>query len=581
MANYANLLATIAANIYTNHNNEVTASMVKTAVDQMVTSLGDGYQFAGVATPTTDPGTPDEQVFYIAGRPGTYTDFGSIVVGPGELAILYGSGTSWSKGSALMQQFLFADGVACVKELYINADGVAAGLTTLNNIITGASYRVRFTDGLNYIGSTPSGITDIDDARGILPIISDADGVTIFGYVIVDWEAIPSPPPTVRTLSPMAYNIDYSPAIARGAVADELGYESEEAASQEILTAIADMILTGEIYWMPGFRAYASGDFTANASFVCTKRLPAQFLPYITNSAGVGGSDIYRYHRCYLSLWEDGVYVGYKLYGQFYDPSSTIVSDIPFDEFTLSVQKSDVPAYATEFRVFRLGSVSSANGKYDFSIGWTALGDSTTAGAYSDDGKTSWADIAATICSFPSYLKLAKGGCTCVQVTGLPHLSTQVGQIPNSFDGLVTIMIGVNDVGQGATLGDVDAVLAESYANLNDTTDFATAFRYNIETIKRNFPQARVLVLLPLAVGDDAQWPLITEASVEQFREVERKICEALAVPYIEPAKEAGISAILGTTYWDTFMADKVHPNTPGYTKIAGWVIGKLIEYAN
>ena len=29
MANYANLLATIAANIYTNHNNEVTAEMVK------------------------------------------------------------------------------------------------------------------------------------------------------------------------------------------------------------------------------------------------------------------------------------------------------------------------------------------------------------------------------------------------------------------------------------------------------------------------------------------------------------------------------------------------------------------------
>ena len=35
MANYANLLATIAANIYTNHNNEVTAEMVKTAVDAM------------------------------------------------------------------------------------------------------------------------------------------------------------------------------------------------------------------------------------------------------------------------------------------------------------------------------------------------------------------------------------------------------------------------------------------------------------------------------------------------------------------------------------------------------------------
>lgn len=97
MANYANLLATIAANIYTNNNNEVTAAMVKTAVDQMVASLGAGYQFMDVATPATNPGTPDAKVFYIAGAPGTYTNFGGAVVNEGEVAILYGSGSVWSK----------------------------------------------------------------------------------------------------------------------------------------------------------------------------------------------------------------------------------------------------------------------------------------------------------------------------------------------------------------------------------------------------------------------------------------------------------------------------------------------------
>lgn len=97
MANYANLLATIAANIYTNNNNEVTASMVKTAVDQMVASLGAGYQFMGVATPATNPGTPDAKVFYIAGAPGTYTNFGGAVVNEGEVVLLKGSGSSWSK----------------------------------------------------------------------------------------------------------------------------------------------------------------------------------------------------------------------------------------------------------------------------------------------------------------------------------------------------------------------------------------------------------------------------------------------------------------------------------------------------
>lgn len=95
MANYANLLATIAANIYTNGNNEVTAAMVKSAVDQMVASLGSGYQFMGVATPSTNPGTPDSKAFYIATQGGVYTNFGGLAVDAG-ISVLYGSGSSWA-----------------------------------------------------------------------------------------------------------------------------------------------------------------------------------------------------------------------------------------------------------------------------------------------------------------------------------------------------------------------------------------------------------------------------------------------------------------------------------------------------
>ena len=97
MANYSNLLATIAANIYQNNNNEVTADMVKTAMDAVVACIGNGYLYKGVATPATDPSTPDEMVFYLASEAGTYTNFGGIVVAAGEVAILRGSGSSWSK----------------------------------------------------------------------------------------------------------------------------------------------------------------------------------------------------------------------------------------------------------------------------------------------------------------------------------------------------------------------------------------------------------------------------------------------------------------------------------------------------
>lgn len=95
MANYANLLATIAANIYENHGNQVTANMVKAACDYMVASLGAGYQFAGVATSATDPGTPDQKVFYLAVEPGTYANFDGAVLGGDAVCVFYYS-SAWS-----------------------------------------------------------------------------------------------------------------------------------------------------------------------------------------------------------------------------------------------------------------------------------------------------------------------------------------------------------------------------------------------------------------------------------------------------------------------------------------------------
>lgn len=152
MANYSNLLATIAANIYTNHNNEVTASMVKTAVDQMVASLGDGYQFAGVATPATDPGTPDEQVFYIASEAGTYTDFPDsnadpIEVQDGEVAVLYGSGNAWGKavtGAATDKA------LSDIMTVYPEMDAEMAELSDSHYRIDGSGNFVSFANATLY-----------------------------------------------------------------------------------------------------------------------------------------------------------------------------------------------------------------------------------------------------------------------------------------------------------------------------------------------------------------------------------------------------------------------------------------------
>lgn len=98
MANYQLLKADIDAKVYQNGKQEITGENLNSVLNAMVASLGAGYQFMGMATPT-NPGTaqtPDYKCFYLATTPGTYTYLGGLVVADGEVAFLK-YGTSWTK----------------------------------------------------------------------------------------------------------------------------------------------------------------------------------------------------------------------------------------------------------------------------------------------------------------------------------------------------------------------------------------------------------------------------------------------------------------------------------------------------
>lgn len=95
MSNYTGIKALINADIRENNNEEITGQILNGVLLQMVTDLG-AYQFAGVATPTTDPGTPDINVYYVAGTPGIYSYMGEFSVAAGEFAFLLYNG-SWTK----------------------------------------------------------------------------------------------------------------------------------------------------------------------------------------------------------------------------------------------------------------------------------------------------------------------------------------------------------------------------------------------------------------------------------------------------------------------------------------------------
>ena len=94
MANYATLKAAIQQVVKTNGNNEITGALLQQSLLAMINSLGADYMFVGIANENTNPGTPDQNVFYLAGS-GTYPNFNSAIVPNGYVGAFKYNG-SWT-----------------------------------------------------------------------------------------------------------------------------------------------------------------------------------------------------------------------------------------------------------------------------------------------------------------------------------------------------------------------------------------------------------------------------------------------------------------------------------------------------
>lgn len=96
MANYATLKAAVADVVKTNGAQEITGENLQTVLLSIINSIGSDYQLAGIASPSTNAGTPDQNLFYIAPA-GTYSNFGdAYTVQPNSIGVFYWNG-SWAK----------------------------------------------------------------------------------------------------------------------------------------------------------------------------------------------------------------------------------------------------------------------------------------------------------------------------------------------------------------------------------------------------------------------------------------------------------------------------------------------------
>lgn len=96
MANYTNLKNIIDQYITTNGQGDITGAILNDVLKNIVDSIGADFLFAGVAEPTTNPGSPDQNVFYIAIKGGTYTNFGNVVI-PNGITIFQWNGSWYNK----------------------------------------------------------------------------------------------------------------------------------------------------------------------------------------------------------------------------------------------------------------------------------------------------------------------------------------------------------------------------------------------------------------------------------------------------------------------------------------------------
>ena len=106
MANYTQLLSAIRAAIKQNGTNDITGQLMQDTLCALVESLGRFAQFAGVAIPNTNPNNPDQNVFYLTSTPGTYVNFGGLVVPSDRLCALHNISGSWE----MLVLVTFSDG---------------------------------------------------------------------------------------------------------------------------------------------------------------------------------------------------------------------------------------------------------------------------------------------------------------------------------------------------------------------------------------------------------------------------------------------------------------------------------------
>lgn len=136
MGNYKELKAAVSSVIKTNGNQKITGQVLQNTLTTLISQIGANATFAGIATPDTTPGMPDQNIFYIATENGIYSNFGGVSI-KDEVAIFSNKNGSWQKkatGIATGDNLLQIKGELVnvnisTQGVIINSDGITPDLS--------------------------------------------------------------------------------------------------------------------------------------------------------------------------------------------------------------------------------------------------------------------------------------------------------------------------------------------------------------------------------------------------------------------------------------------------------------------
>lgn len=215
-------------------------------------------------------------------------------------------------------------------------------------------------------------------------------------------------------------------------------------------------------------------------------------------------------------------------------------------------------------------------------IDYTAFGDSITSGFGSTGNNNSYASRLDKYFNFKAFSNQGVSGSSVIKQNNNNSILYSKTHSLSNFSGFITLLIGTNDYGNstGSPLGNVDAIIEENFANLSAPSvtydasyTFAEGFRYTLEDLRRNNPNSRIIVILPINRNNE-NTQNSQGCTLDDYREAERKIATAQGCIVID-ARECGIPMKQESAY----TSDGLHPNDFGYNVLTAFLI-PIIENA-